>query len=214
MNIDAAYILAAALGFALGLIAFPGDNRLYVATLAAIIGVWFVGLADMDRNGSDARLAKVLDPFAGVVGRIIGMPGRPISDNPCPPDDNPGRYGDAARYDGILITGSPEFVGRVVTALNRLYHTSGYRYARELRHIEERELQPGRWAQVSGRHTLVTPRAARRSCTFLAGTIAHEGAHVVYGSDHAPVYAVQARALREMGEPRAAIETERLASNY
>lgn len=214
MNVAMAFLISIALGVLVSVIAFPGRVTGQIAALMALLAFIIVGIVDAENSGGENQFTRLFDPLANGFARIIGMPGNPISDNPCPADANPGRYGDAARYDGILITGSPEFVGRVVTALNRLYETPSYRFARELRHIEERELRPGRWAEVSGRHTLVTPKAARRSCTFLAGTIAHEGAHVVYGSDHGPVYAAQARALREMGELRAAVETERLASNY
>lgn len=215
MNADLAYLASAALGAGIAFVAFQGENRALVCALAALVGIMFAGAIDMEKRGDDAHLAKVLDPLANVLAVVIGMPNQPISDNPCPPESNLGRYGDSARYDGsILITGSPEFVGRVVTALNRLYDTNSYRYAKALRHIEERNLRPGRWAQVSGRHTLITPRASTRSCTFLAGTIVHEGAHVIHGSGHGPVYAAQAQALREMGEPRAAAEAERMAANY
>jgi hypothetical protein len=124
--------------------------------------------------------------------------------NPCPQERNIGQYGPAARYDGILITGSPEFVSRTITALNRLRGTKSYHFARWLRHIDERELSPNVLAQVSRRYAEVAPRTARLSCTIYAGIIVHEGAHVVYGSGHGPVYAAQSRALQEMGEPYAA----------
>lgn len=74
-----------------------------------------VGVASFYRSGSDYKRSV----------------------NPCPQERNIGRYGPAARYDGILITGSPEFVSRTVTALNRLRGTKSYRFARELRHIDE-----------------------------------------------------------------------------
>ena len=100
--------------------------------------------------------------------------------NPCPAETNLGRYGPAARYDGILITGSHEFVGRTVAALRRLDGLKSYRYALALRAITEAELGPRILAQVSGRRAEVDPRTARMSCTLYAGIIVHEGAHVIH----------------------------------
>lgn len=134
--------------------------------------------------------------------------------NPCPPDANPARYGPAARYDGILITGSPEFVGRTVAALNRLYRTPSYRFAKQLRQIDERELPRRVLAQVTRRYAEVAPHTARMSCTVYGGIIVHEGAHVVFGPGHGPVYAAQARALEEMGEPYAASAALRMSARF
>lgn len=134
--------------------------------------------------------------------------------NPCQPERNIGRYGPAARYDGILITGSPEFVGRTVTALRRLDGLKSYRYALALRTITEARLDSRTLAQVTGRHAEVDPRTARMSCTLYAGIIVHEGAHVIHGAGHGPVYAAQAMALDEMGEPYAARAATRMAARF
>lgn len=134
--------------------------------------------------------------------------------NPCPSERNIGRYGPAARYDGILITGSPEFVGRTVTALRRLDGLKSYRYALALRTITEARLDSRTLAQVTGRHAEVDPRTARMSCTLYAGIIVHEGAHVIHGAGHGPVYAAQAMALDEMGEPYAARAATRMAARF
>lgn len=134
--------------------------------------------------------------------------------NPCPAEANLGRYGSAARYDGILITGSPEFVGRTITALRRLDGLKSYRYALTLKTITEARLDRRTLAQVTGRHAEVAPRTARMSCTIYASVIVHEGAHVIHGTGHGPVYTAQARALEEMGEPYAARTATLMAAKF
>lgn len=211
------YLVCAATGAAIGFIAFPGRDRAWVCFLMALTGVMFAGAMDLDRNGDASPFAQVMDPLAQVLATAIGLQGADHTQSraPCPADPHSGNYGPSVIYDDtIRIIGSQQFISRVVVALHRLHETPSYRYAKALRIIEEAALPRDRWAQVSGRHTLISPHASTRSCTFLAGTIVHEGAHVIHGSGHGPVYAAQAQALREMGEPRAAAEAERMAANY
>lgn len=216
MNIDFVYILAVAFGIGIAFVLMPSKpawEKLLLCLCFAFLGLLITGMAEIDERGDKAMAARILDPLSNILATITGIRDGERSVNPCPPERNLGQYGESARYDGILIEGSPEFVSRVVTALNRLYDTPSYRYAKALRIIEERDLPRRIWAQVSGRHAMVSPRAAARSCTLLASTIAHEGAHVIHGSGHGPVYAAQAQALEEMGEPHAAQSALRMARN-
>lgn len=218
MTPEFAYLAAAALGACVAYVAFPGKDRWIICLVSAIVGAVFAGAMDMEQRGSDAYLAKILDPLADSLAALVGADGvnaYAASANPCPAEDHPGQYGNLARYDGtIMISGSPEFVSRTVTALNRLYDTPSYRFAKALKRIEERQLSGRVLAQVSHGYAEVAPKTARMSCTIYAGIIVHEGAHVIYGSGHGPVYAAQARALEEMGETKAAGATLRLARNY
>lgn len=213
MSYEAMYLIAAVFAVILVLVAFHGRGNAFPLCICGVLLAWlFVGMAEMDDRGDDAMMAMVFSPLESLLVGVTGFTGDDRSVNPCPPDRNLGQYGSSARYDGILIEGSPEFVSRTITALERLYPTDSYKYAKQLRLIEEARLHR-RYAQVSGRHAKIDTNAAKRSCTLLASTIVHEGAHVVYGSGHGPVYAAQARALEEMGEPHAARASMQMARN-
>lgn len=136
-------------------------------------------------------------------------------ENPCPAEENLGAYGSLARFDGIVISGSPTFVSKTITALRRVYHTKSYRYISELDRIEERPARSDAmaWIYPGTRTAYVSDAAVKRGCTYYAATLVHEGAHVVLGSNHGPVYAAESRALAELGEPRAAQFTAKLSAN-
>lgn len=221
------FILAVSLSILITVIAFPRHNTAQICLCMALMGIMLVGFGDAEERGGNTVFAKIFDPFSEGLVRLIGLGGSlgvgseshyysaSEINSSCPDDPHSGNYGPTVTYDDtIRIIGSPQFVSRVVVALHRLHETPSYRYAKALRIIEEANLPRDRWAQVSGRHTLVSPRAAARSCTFLAGTIAHEGAHVIHGAGHGPVYAAQAKALEEMGELRAARSALAMASRY
>jgi hypothetical protein len=161
-----------------------------------LIALLTIALADLVVNGSDAKVMAALGPIAGeAVGRG------------CPVERDLGAYGSAAIYDHtIRIEGSPEFVGRTMNALDRLYGTSGYRYAKALRRIVERHDGPrnaNAWIHRGGTVANVSAKAARRSCTAYASTIAHEGAHAL-GHGEYGAYKVKAQVLQEFGESWAA----------
>jgi len=216
------YLIAIALTIVLGIIlsaiAFQGPNAFPLGLCLIIMGLTLVGVIGQSCNCLSAKSgsASLFDPKSwGFIprGRDPGI-GYMRSINPCPPETNLGQYGPAARYDGILITGSPEFVGRTVAALRRLDGLKSYRYALALKTITEARLDRLTLAQVTGRHAEVDPRTSRMSCTIYAGVIVHEGAHVIHGAGHGPVYAAQARALEEMGEPYAARTATQMASKF
>lgn len=222
MSIIIAIALVSVLGILITLIAFPHRNTAQICFCMVILAV--VGVTAFGQNCNcfgfsqgNSSFSGLLDPLFSRFARIIpdveiGVgPSYFRSVSPCTPETNLGQYGRAARYDGILIKGSPEFVSRTVTALRRLDGTESYRYALALRSITEREINPRALAQVSMAHAEVAPKTSRMSCTLYAGVIAHEGAHVIHGRGHGPVYAAEAKALREMGEPYAAEAVMRLA---
>jgi hypothetical protein len=128
----------------------------------------------------------------------------------CEGDNAPGwPHGRVARLGGIRIEGSPEFITRIVSAINRARDIPSYRYIQNIRSITERDI-PGRYAQIHlhNQAAEVNPTAVQRGCVFLAGVLVHEGAHVTYGANHFPVYAAQAQAYREMGATLAALESD------
>jgi hypothetical protein len=166
--------------------------------------------AEIPRTSSRAIQRKgLIIPIAAVVGLIALCLAPEFSINPCPADPNPGRYGSSVVLDGVYISGSPEFVGLTVQAIQRVWHTPSYRYIKRISSIEERDL-PGRWAEISlaDRRAKAGMASASRGCTAHGATLVHEGAHVVYGPAHKEVYAAHAQALREMGEPIAAMEAD------
>lgn len=213
-SIIIAIILVSALGILVTVIACP-RNTAQICCCMVILAV--VGVTAFGQNCNCFGFSQGNSSFSGLIARIV--PGVETgvghnyfrSINPCPPETNLGQYGPAARYDGILIQGSPEFVSRTVTALRRLDGTESYRYALALKSITEREINPRALAQVAMAHAEVAPKTSRMSCTLYAGVIAHEGAHVIHGRGHGPVYAAEAKALREMGEPYAAEAVMRMA---
>lgn len=160
----------------------------------AVLGIAVYGVAHMEKYAS---------AMSGTTG------------NGCPTERNIGSYGTRARFDGITIVGSAAFVSKTVTALQRAYHIKSYRYISELDRIEER---PSRrdaqaWIYLGTRTAFVGSDTANKSCTYYASILVHEGAHVVFGSGHGPVYAAQAQALTELNEPAAARSTFKLAAN-
>ncbi len=161
-------------------------------------------------------LSRILDAaiVAGVLWGASHVDSLPdIGDNAqsqCEDDNAPAwPHGRVAWLDGIRIEGSPDFITRTVSAINRARDIPSFRYIENIRSITERDL-PGRYAQIHlhNQAAEVNPTAVQRGCVFLAGVLVHEGAHVTYGANHFPVYAAQAQAYREMGATLAALESD------
>jgi hypothetical protein len=132
-----------------------------------------------------------------------------VQPNSCADGTDLKRFGSSTRFDGVQISGSPEFVGLTVQAMQRTWKTPSYHYIRRIRSIEERPLQ-GAHAMIythNGR-AYVDPNTARMGCTIYGPVLVHEGSHMVYGHDHKTVYAVHAQSLREMGEHLQAMQAD------
>lgn len=132
--------------------------------------------------------------------------------NGCPSEPNTSGYSRSIIYDRtIRIEGSPEFIGRTVTALNRIRNTIWYRYAKALHRIVGRsDNAPQEAIAWLSRETVtayVLPEIARETCAYFASVIIHEGSHALGQMEHG-AYTNQAAALRDIGESSMAYRVE------
>jgi hypothetical protein len=166
----------------------------------ALVSLLAVAVFSLDEGGDTTTVIT-----KGITQAIT----QAVQPNSCADGSDPKRYGRSAVYDGVRISGSPEFVGLTVQAMMRTWDTPSYHYVRKIRSIEERPLR-GAHAMIyphNGR-AYVDPATARWGCTLYGPVLVHEGSHMVYGHDHKKVYAVHAQSLREMGEHIHAVQAD------
>lgn len=133
----------------------------------------------------------------------LGNPKLTIGNGFSAPACNTSRnFGTDTSFDGIRITGSPQFVSATVDALQKLWYTPSYRrYVKALHTIAETDRGPRNalaWTVPGSGVMWAYGSTARRSCHGYARTITHEGAHNV-GIGHGPeMTAVEQTVLREL----------------